>query len=461
MRRDLVLGSARELGTVGIVAGLCGAYAGTLVTTSSLLARISDEGGTVGLFLGSVASVFVLIALYVAAVVIVNAVDTVVAGRLRQIALLRLLGATGPSLRRLVMRGAAVVGLVGAVLGTAVGVALTTAFRVVQVERGLLPDLAYPLTSRWILLPVLAITLTATAAGWIGARRILRVSPAAGLVDADLPPVTSRRLARARVVIALLLIAGGALLLALAAVAGESSPGGFLIAFFAAVASGTGLLVGARLVIPRLVATVGLVLGRSIPARVARRNAVADPLRTTRSTMGLVIGVTLVTTILAGMRALRVLITGTEFPDAQRAQAEEVLTTTTAVLVALVAISCLISAVGFVSTMSLTVIQRRREVGLLRALGLTTSQIRSMITLESCALAGTAVAFGIALGLVYGAVGAQSLIGGVVTGFAWGLPWAAVAVLALSGAALVLVAAVPPTRRAARISPVQALAVDR
>ena len=37
MRHDLVLGSARELGTVGLVAGLSGCYAGVLVTTSSFL----------------------------------------------------------------------------------------------------------------------------------------------------------------------------------------------------------------------------------------------------------------------------------------------------------------------------------------------------------------------------------------------------------------------------------------
>ena len=73
MRRDLVLGSTRELGTVGLVAGLSGCYAGVLVTTSSFLAVGSRRGGAAGGILQVVSSVFILIAVYVAAVVIVNA----------------------------------------------------------------------------------------------------------------------------------------------------------------------------------------------------------------------------------------------------------------------------------------------------------------------------------------------------------------------------------------------------
>jgi len=87
IRPNLVFGSLRELGTVGLVAGLCGAYAAVLMTTSTILATTSQEsGGAAGLLLSIVSGVFVLIALYVGMVVIINCVDTVVAGRLRQIA---------------------------------------------------------------------------------------------------------------------------------------------------------------------------------------------------------------------------------------------------------------------------------------------------------------------------------------------------------------------------------------
>ena len=86
LRRSLVLGSPRELGTVGLVSGLCGAYAAVLIMTSVFLVTVADEaGGGVAAVLGVVATVFIGIAVYVGAIVMVNAVDTVLAGRLSQI----------------------------------------------------------------------------------------------------------------------------------------------------------------------------------------------------------------------------------------------------------------------------------------------------------------------------------------------------------------------------------------
>jgi putative ABC transport system permease protein len=176
--------------------------------------------------------------------------------------------------------------------------------------------------------------------------------------------------------------------------------------------------------------------------------------------MGLVVGVTLVTTFASGLRALQLSVDSWEgLSPEQQVQSHQVLSTTTAIMVAIVVISSVISSVGFVSTMSLTVIQRRREIGLLRTLGLTRRQVRRMITLEAAALSGTALAFGIALGLVFGSVGAQSLIGSQTDGFVWGLPWGTLAVIAVAGVLLVLASARPPARRAIRVSPIEALRV--
>ena len=64
--RSLVLGSPRELGTVGLVSGLCGAYAAVLIMTSVFLVTVADEaGGGVAAVLGVVATVFIGIAVYV------------------------------------------------------------------------------------------------------------------------------------------------------------------------------------------------------------------------------------------------------------------------------------------------------------------------------------------------------------------------------------------------------------
>ena len=359
------------------------------------------------------------------------------------------------------MRGTTLTGVVGAVAGVVVGTIATDVFRAVLVGRGTLPDVDYPLASTLLVLPLVAMAPACALAGWIGSRRILRVSPAAALSDSAVAAPLTRRTSVVRAVLALLLIGGGSLLLVVAMLLGEGSPlAGFVVAFAGSVTSGTGLLVGARFVIPWLVRVVGRLLGNGPVARVAARNAVLDPLRTTRSTMGLVVGVTLVTTFASGLRALQLSVDSWEgLTPAEAVHAHQVLSTTTAIMVAIVVISSVISAVGFVSTMSLTVIQRRREIGLVRTLGLTRRQVRRMITLEAAALSGTAVAFGIALGLVFGSVGAQSLVGSQTDGFMWGLPWGILATIAMAGVLLVLASARPPARRAIRVSPIEALRV--
>jgi putative ABC transport system permease protein len=183
---------------------------------------------------------------------------------------------------------------------------------------------------------------------------------------------------------------------------------------------------------------------------------VNNPLRTTRATMGLVIGVTLVTTFAAGMDALRRSVNSWETSPEQRRQTLDVLATTTAVLVAVIVVSALIAAVGFVSTMSLAVIERTREIGLLRALGFTRGQVRSMIIRESAALACSAIALGVVLGLFFGSAGAQSLIGFQTPGFVLGRPWTVLATIVIAAVGLVLVASTVPARRAVLVAPVVA-----
>lgn len=461
MKTRLVLGSFRELGTVGLVSALCAGYAAVLVMTSATLAATSSGTGATAVLLGAVGTVFILIAVYISAVVITNCVDTVIAGRLPQIALLRLLGARARGLRRVVMRGTAAVGLVGAAIGTVAGTAAADVFRIVLVKRDTLPDVGYPLVAPSLVLPVFTIGGVAALAGWIGSSSVLRVSPAAALSDIASAPSPAPRRTVIRAASSLLLVLGGSAVLVLASVRGEDGgQDSFVLAFAGAAISGTGLLIGARYVIPGLVKALSRILGRTPASRVAGRNAVKDPLRTTRSTMGLVVGVALVTTFASGMRALEQSVgSWIGMTVAEQAQTRAALSMASTVLIAIVVISSIISAVGFVSTMSLTVVQRQREIGLLRTLGFTRRQISHMITFESAALSGTAVALGLALGLVYGSVGAQALVGRVTAGFVWGLPWGLLAAIAVAGVALVFAAARPPTRRAVRITPIEALRV--
>lgn len=462
MKRELVLGSGRDLGTIGLVAALCGLYAGVLVSASAVLATLGDSPGSLAFTLQIASLVFNLVAIYVAAVVITNAVDTVLAGRLRQLALLRLLGARSTDLRRVVMRSTGLIGLVAALGGAALGVVITAAARVVLVARGTLPSRDYPLTSTFLIVPVAVIAVVALSCGWRGSRRVLTVTPAEAMTGVSAPVSPNRRNSRFRMASALVvMLAGGAFMLGAVCLGEHYAGTGFLFAFLGAATFTTGLLIGARYVVPWLVAATGRALGSTPASRIARRNAVLDPGRTTRSTMGLVIGVAIITTIASGMGALQQAVDGwTQLTAADRAMAHQLLGMIGSVMTGIVVVSCVISVIGFISTMSLTVIQRRREIGLLRAVGFTGSQIRSMITRESAALAGTAVLFGLILGVLFGSVGAQSVIGLETDGFVWGTPWVFLATVAAVGVLLVLVSALPPARRATTVPVVAALRID-
>ena len=87
------------------------------------------------------------------------------------------------------------------------------------------------------------------------------------------------------------------------------------------------------------------------------------------------------------------------------------LNVTVGVFTVLIGFSALIAAVGMVNTLSLSVLQRTRELGLLRALGFDRRQLRGMIVAESAALTLAATLTGVVLGLGYGWAGAQSLLG--------------------------------------------------
>jgi putative ABC transport system permease protein len=460
-RSDLVLGGRRDLGTVALVAAMCGFYAGALLVTSETMRVNSDRAGdisAVGVVLGVVASVFIAVAVYVSAVVIVNGVDTVIAGRVRQIAVLRLLGADAVSLRRAVVRGTTSVAAVGVGSGVALGVVVGDVARAVLVAADRLPEGDYRLVPPLAVGAAAVVVLAAAGAAWVGSRAVLRATPAQALAGAAVPSPDSRRVGRLRRVATTVLIGVGGLALLAAAALGEGAgAAGFLVATFGAMVSGTGILVGARLVVPALVALASRLLGSDPPSVVAARNAVREPGRTTRSTMGLVIGVTLVTTFAAGFAALRTATATWDLTASEAAQADQILRHTSTVMICIVVVSSAIAAVGFVSTMSLSVVQRTREIGLLRALGFTSRQVRTMIVKESVALSATAVGFGLALGLVYGALGAQSLVGFQTDGFVWGVPGGFLLGVAVAGVALVLAASWAPSSRAVAVAPVEAL----
>ncbi|MET0724758.1 MAG: FtsX-like permease family protein [Leifsonia sp.] len=450
-----------------VVAALSATFGVVLLEATGLIATVVDSSGmtegsgTVRAILSVVTTVFTLIAVYVGAIVTANTFSTIIAGRVREIALLRLIGAQAKLVRRSVATEGLIVGLIGAGIGLVLGVLVAVVTVAVGIAQGWLPALEYAFLDPAILLPAGVVAITTWAAAWIGSRTVTTVTPLAA-TGASVEATREESIRRpVRNVLAILLFVLGIGLVLLGVAVGLVSVFGLLIAFAGGVLSFTGIIVGAHLIMPPVLTLVGRMLGARPPARLAAANAVRFPDRSSRATIGLVIGVTLVIMFAVAMQSYSDMIVS-QFADDPMALAaiDQTLTVTTAIFTGLVGFSAVIAAVGMVNNLSLSVLQRTRELGLLRALGFTGRQVRSMILAESTQMTVAAVGLGLVLGVFYGWAAAQSMLGSVVHAVvAPSLPWGIIGITVAAGIVLTLVASVAPARRATTISPVVALAV--
>jgi putative ABC transport system permease protein len=453
-----------------LVSTLSSAFGVCLLETTSVLAQVisaddvTGSSPTVGVFLQIVASVFIVIAVYVGALVTANTFATIIAGRTRSIALYRLIGSSASDQRRAVAREGLAVGVVGSGLGALIGTAITVMSISASMASGLVPAASYDFVGPEIALPIVAVVLTTWLASWVGSRRVLQVSPMQATGCAVERSPDEARGSRVRNIVAITFFAFGSVLLVLGMLLGLVSPVGVLVGVVGGLFSFTGFVLGAQLVMPFALRLTGRMFGRSAPARLAAENAVRYPERSSRTTIGLVIGITLVTMFAVCVESYQVIITEAQKAQPDRYQGvDQTLTVTVVVFSVLMGFSALIAAVGMVNNLSLSVLQRTRELGLLRALGFTARQVRTMILAESAQLTIAAVLVGLVLGVFYGWAGAQSLLGSISGSPGLVLPVIPLGLLVIvsgGAAALTLVASVAPSRRATSIAPVTALAVE-
>ncbi|MFN8076470.1 MAG: ABC transporter permease [Kineosporiaceae bacterium] len=142
-----------------------------------------------------------------------------------------------------------------------------------------------------------------------------------------------------------------------------------------------------------------------------------------------------------------------EFTDGQVKQIDTLLN----FLYALLLLSVVIAVLGIINTLALSVFERTREIGLLRAVGLSRRQLASMITVESVTTAAFGAALGLALGLGAGIALQHGLRGDIDT---LSIPWGRILVVLAASAVTGVVAALWPAIRAVRLNVLRAIATD-
>jgi putative ABC transport system permease protein len=451
-----------------LVAALSSAFGVLLIQVTGALADMIGgtdvgESATARIMLMIVAFIFIVIAVYVGSIVTVNTFATIIAGRTRTIALLRLIGSSASALLRAVAYEGFIVGLIGALIGGAVGVVLSFAIIQIAMATSVIPHFDYTLFDPLSAAPVVIVVISTWLASWVGSRRVLTVSPMQAVGASAERSVDEGRRQRGRNASAIVMMAVGVLLLLAGVALGLVSPFGVLVGLLGGLLSFSGLVLGAHLVMPPIVSLAGRLLGSSAPATLAAANAVRYPERSSRSTIGLVIGVTLITMFAVAGQSYQDMMTRAQQANPEvYVDVDQVVGITVAIFSVLIGFSALIAAVGMVNNLSLAVLQRTKELGLLRALGFTAGQVRRMILAESLQMTIAAVGFGLVLGVFYGWAGAVSLLGAQpgVGLIAPSIPWPLLVGCVVGAALLTLVASLSPARRATTVSPMVALTAE-
>ena len=125
-------------------------------------------------------------------------------------------------------------------------------------------------------------------------------------------------------------------------------------------------------------------------------------------------------------------------------------------LYAMLGLALLIAIHGIVNTLALSVVERRREIGMLRAVGMVRGQVRRSIYLESVLIAIYGALLGVILGVLIGWALVRTLA-------RWGLgepvlPWTLILITLVASGVVGVLAALWPAIRAARTRPLDAIA---
>lgn len=141
------------------------------------------------------------------------------------------------------------------------------------------------------------------------------------------------------------------------------------------------------------------------------------------------------------------------FADSLRGQVNQLLS----LIYGLLALAIIIAIIGIVNTLGLSVLERTREIGLLRAVGMTRRQLRRTITIESVTIALLGAVLGMVVGLLYGVLLQRVLEDQLST---LGVPFGQLVVFAVMSVIVGVLAALIPAVRASRLNVLEAISTQ-
>jgi len=123
----------------------------------------------------------------------------------------------------------------------------------------------------------------------------------------------------------------------------------------------------------------------------------------------------------------------------------------------LLALSVIVALLGIVNTLALSVHERTRELGMLRAVGMSRRQVRRMVRAESVITAGIGAILGIVLGVIFALIISRPLAD---QGFVFSLPVGTLITFFILAGVAGVVAAIPPARRASKVDVLRAVTTE-
>ncbi len=265
----------------------------TVVSGQTVAGELSTAVNNALSFISTALLIFALISLLVGGFTIFNTFSITVGQRTRELALLRVVGASRGQVFRSVLSEAALTGLTASIIGLGLGVVAALGLKALLKAFGVvLPSAPLVFEARTAIVAIAVGVGVTVLSAIIPARRAVRIAPVAALVEhaeAESDLVRRRQL-----------IAGLAIALAgLAALAGGLTKPDALLVGIGALA----LVVASGLLAPAFARPVSNALGRPLagmlgmPGRLGRENSTRNPRRTAQTAMALMIGLSLVSTI--------------------------------------------------------------------------------------------------------------------------------------------------------------------